>query len=152
MTTQDLALIVIAISALVVAVAFVLIAVAVRSLGHDARGLTEHSKSLLAVLERDLPPAIEQLRELEVSVQQLTTAATPRLERLDRLADEAEATLVAVREVSTTLNGLVRGPADTVSSVKRSVRSVGEGVFSGADRIRRAISRDDAAEEDDADE
>jgi uncharacterized protein YoxC len=148
MTTQDLAMVVIAISAAVVAVAFVLIAVSVYGLSHDARELGQRSDALIAALERELPPTIAQARELSASAAQLASAAQPRLDRLDSLADEAEATLIAVREVAATLNGLVRGPADTVSGVKRSVRVVGEGVASGANRIRRAIARE--GEEDDA--
>jgi uncharacterized protein YoxC len=139
-TTQDLALIVIAISAGVVAVAFVLIALSVRDLGRDARRLAQHSEALITALEKELPPTIQQVRDVGASVAQLSSAAEPRLERLDRLSDEAEATLIAVREVSSTLNGLVRGPADTVSGVKRSVRVVGEGIASGADRLRKAVS------------
>jgi len=148
MTTQDLAMVVIAISAAVVAVAFVLIAVSVRGVSRDTSELAQHGEALIAALERDLPPTIQQVRELSASIAQLSSAAQPKLERLDSLADEAEATLVAVREVSSSLNGLVGGPAATVSSVKRSVKSVGEGMASGADRIRRAISRD--GEDDDA--
>lgn len=147
MTTQDLALVVIAISVAVVAVAFVLIAVSVRGLSRDARELVTHSEALMAVLERDVPPTIQQVRELTTSLAALSSAAQPKLERLDGLADEAEATLVAVREVSSSLNGLVGGPAATVSNVKRSIKTVGEGMASGADRIRRAISRD--GEDDD---
>jgi uncharacterized protein YoxC len=139
-TAQDLALLVIAISAGVVALAFVLIAVAVRDLGRDARRLAQHSQALITALEKELPPTIQQVRDLGTSVTDLSKAAEPRLERLDRLSDEAEATLIAVREVSSTLNGLVRGPADTVSGVKRSVRVVGEGIASGADRLRKAVS------------
>ncbi len=141
-------MVVIAISAAVVAVAFVLIAVSVRSLSRESGDLVRHSEALVTVLERDLPPTIQQVRDLGASISELTTAAQPRLERLDGLLDEAEATLVAVREVSSSLNGLVGGPAATVSSVKRSVRTVGEGVMSGADRLRRAISRDDDGDGD----
>ncbi len=143
MTTQDLAMVVIAISAAVVAGAFVLIAISVRGLSREAGDIAEHSQALITILERDLPPTIQQVRVLGVSISELTAAATPSIERLDALLDEAEATLVAVREVSSSLNGLVGGPAATVSNVKRSARTLGEGVMSGADRIRRAISRDD---------
>jgi uncharacterized protein YoxC len=147
MTTQDLAMVVIAISVAVVAVAFGLIAVSVRGLSRDAQELVTHGQALMAVLERDVPPTIQQVRELTTSLSALSSVAQPKLERLDGLADEVEATLVAVREVSASLNGLVGGPAATVSNVKRSIKTVGEGMASGADRIRRAISRD--GEDDD---
>jgi uncharacterized protein YoxC len=143
MTTQDLAMVVIAISAAVVAVAFVIVAVSVRGLSADARDVARHSQALIAVLERDLPPTIQQARELGAGISAVTTEAQPRLERVDSLLVEAEATLIAVREVSNSLNGLVGGPAATVSSVKRSVTTMAGGVVAAGDRIRRAITRDD---------
>ena len=48
--------------------------------------------------------------------------------------------MVAVRELSSSVNEIVRGPADTVTGVKRSARMVGDGIASGADRLRRAIT------------
>jgi uncharacterized protein YoxC len=142
-------MVVIAISAAVVAVAFVLMALSVRGLGRDASDLAKHSDALITVLEREVPPTIQQVRELSASVSELSSAAQPRLERIDSLLEEAEATLIAVREVSSSLNGLVGGPAATVSSVKRGARSMAEGVASGADRILRAISRDERNDEGD---
>jgi uncharacterized protein YoxC len=151
MTAQDLALVVIALATAVVAVSFVVIAVSVWGLGRDVGELARRGDALFEVLEHELPPTIQQLRELAAGASELTTAAQPRLERLDGLLQEAEATLVAVREVSVSLNGLVGGPAATVSSVKRSVKSMGEGVASGADRLRRAITRDDGGDDDEED-
>jgi len=149
MTTQDLAMVVIAISAAVVAVAFVIVAVSVRGLSRDAREVAQHSEALITVLERELPPTIQQVRQLGTSIEALTTEAKPRLERVDSLLEEAEATLIAVREVSNSLNGLVGGPAATVARVKRSVTTMAGGVVSAGDRIRRAITRD--GDEDEAD-
>jgi uncharacterized protein YoxC len=143
MSAQDLALVVIALATVVVAVSFVVIAVSVWGLGRDVGELARRGDALLEVIEHDLPPTIQQFRELGAAASELTTLAQPRLERLDTLLEEAESTLIAVREVSVSLNGLVGGPAATVSSVKRSVKSMGEGVVSGADRLRRAITRDD---------
>lgn len=147
MTTQDVALIVIAIAVAVVAISFVLIAVSVRGLGRDVGELARRGDALITALEDELPPTIQQARELAKSVSELTREAQSRLERVDALADETEATLIAVREVSSSLNGLVGGPAATVSSVKRSAKTMAEGVASAGDRIRRAMSRDDGDED-----
>jgi hypothetical protein len=62
------------------------------------------------------------------------------------LAAEAETTMVAVRELSGSVNEIVRGPADTVTGVKRSARMVGGGIASGADRLRRVITGDQPTE------
>jgi uncharacterized protein YoxC len=152
MTAQDLALVMIALATAVVAVSFVVIAVSVWRLGRDVGELARRGDALFEVLEHDLPPTIQQFRELGAGASELTTAAQPRLDRLDTVLEEAEATLIAVREVSVSLNGLVGGPAATVSSVRRSVKSMGEGVVSGADRLRRAITRDDGGDDGQDDE
>ena len=77
-----------------------------------------------------------------MSLDQLAGESAARLLILDQLADEAEATMVAVRDLSASVNEIVRGPADTVTGVKRSVSMVGGGIASGADRLRRVITGD----------
>lgn len=148
MTTQDIAFVVIAISAAVVAVSLVATVFIVRGLSADTRALARRSEQLVAMLERELPPTIEAVNELSASVEKLSNDVQPRLKRLDKLADEAEKTLVAVRGLSAAVNDIVRGPASTVSGVKKSARVVGEGLASGADRLRRAIVDSGRGEDD----
>jgi hypothetical protein len=44
--------------------------------------------------------------------------------------------------------GIIRGPLDAVDRARQTVRSVGEGIAVGADRLRRAVE-DMAARRDD---
>jgi methyl-accepting chemotaxis protein len=140
---QDVATLVVAGSIAVIALAFISIALSARSLSREARDLARDGDRLVTMLREELPKTIQSVEELSGSLRTLSVEVQPRLKRLDKLADEADATLVSLREASDALAQLARGPADTVVGVKKSVRAVGEGLASGADRLRRAVSRED---------
>jgi hypothetical protein len=96
----------------------------------------------MAVLQEELPSTITSLERTAASLDQLAGEGAARLVIADRLAEEAELTMTAVRDLSRSVHEIVRGPAETVTGVKRSARMVGDGIASGAGRIRRRITGD----------
>ena len=137
---QDIFWLVAAGSAIVVAVSVAVIAWALARLAADAGRTADETHGLVEVLRQELPPTLAALQRSSASLEQLAAESAARLLTVDQLAAEAEATMVAVRELSGSVNDIVRGPADTVTGVKRSARMVGGGIASGADRLRRVIT------------
>jgi uncharacterized protein YoxC len=143
----ELLWLVIAIAAVVVAIAAVAIAVALWRVAEDARQAARETRALVGTLETELPPTLDALRTAADELHVLATASTERLEVVERTAEEAGATMAAIREVSGSVNEILRGPADTVLGVRRSARMVGGTLASGADRLRRALTGDPARDE-----
>ena len=130
---------VIGISIAVIAIAVLVAALSLRALARDARSLAQSSERLVRVIHDELPPTLGQLRDLTVELEQLTHDLGPRLERIDRLVDEVEDTLGALRGTLVAAEGIIRGPLDAVDRARQTVRSVGEGIAVGADRLRRVV-------------
>jgi hypothetical protein len=141
--TIELLWLVIALAALVIAASVLLIGVALWRLAADARVTAARAESLLAMLDRELPPTLASLRSTAKELDELAGESAARLVVLERLADEGQETMIAVRELSGSVNDILRGPADTVSGVRRSAKMVGTGISYGADRLRRAIAGED---------
>ena len=121
----------------VVALAVVLAAIAIFGLARDARRLTTRAERLLGTVDSELPPTLAQLRRLTANLEQLSTELQPRLRRVDRLTDEAEATLAALRSSVEATEEVVRLPRTAVARVQRTIREVGEGLSDQAERVRR---------------
>lgn len=136
-----LALVVIAVSIAAVAWSFVRVARAAERTATDA-------DRLIKVLETELPATLATLQRTSDSLDRLAGESGARLVTMDQLAEEATLTMGAVRDLSQSVHEIVRGPADTVTGVKRSARMVGEGIASGADRLRRVITGDQDAGSD----
>ena len=137
---QETFWLVVAISAIVIAVSIAVIAWALARLAAEAGRTADETHGLVALLREELPQTLDALQRAAAGLEQLTGESAARLLTVDRLAEEAEATMLAVRELSGSVNDIVRGPADTVTGVKRSVSMVGGGIASGADRLRRVIT------------
>ncbi len=101
------------------------------------------ARRLMSTVQAELPQTFEQARATAASVESLTAELALRVERLDRLADEAEETLLALRSTISAADSIVRGPADAMDGAKRTAESVGKGLLSGADRLRRKIAGDE---------
>jgi len=140
----ELLWLVIAIAAAVVAASVVAIAVAVWRLATDARVTTRRADRVLAVLDTELPPTLAALRTSAAELDALAGETAARLVLVERLAEEGQRTMAAVRELSNSVNEILRGPADTVNGVRRSAKMVGTGIAVGADRLRRAITGDES--------
>ncbi|MET0771626.1 MAG: hypothetical protein ABWZ82_00960 [Candidatus Limnocylindrales bacterium] len=139
---QETLWLVLAIAAVVVAVSFAIMAWALWRLAGDTRQTARAGRELMVSLQEELPATITTLERASASLEQLAGEGAARLVVADRLAEEAELTMIAVRDLSRSVHEIVRGPADTVTGVKRSARMVTDSVASGADRIRRRITGD----------
>jgi hypothetical protein len=139
---QETLWLVLAIAAVVVAVSFAVMAWSLWRLAGESRETARAGRELMAVLQEELPATITTLERTAASLDQLAAEGAARLVIADRLAEEAELTMTAVRDLSRSVHEIVRGPAETVTGVKRSARMVGDGIASGADRIRRRITGD----------
>jgi hypothetical protein len=148
--TIELLWLIIAIAVGVIAVSAVVVAVALWRLSADARATTDRASAVLTMLDTELPPTLAALRTTSHELDELAGESAARLIVIERLAVEGEQTMAAVRELSTSVNEILRGPADTVSGVRRSVSMVGTGISQGADRLRRAITGDDGRDEPEA--
>ncbi len=140
---EDMFWLVLAISALVIAVSAAAIAWALVRLAGEAARAADEAHGLVRTLNEELPPTLAVLQQASTSLDQLAGESAARLLILDKVAEEAQQTMAAVRGLSGSVNDIVRGPADTVTGVKRSARMVGGGIVSGADRLRRVITGDD---------
>lgn len=144
---QETFWLVLGVAAVVVAASFVAIAWAVVRVAGETRQTARAGQRLMTLLETELPATIDALERTATSIDQLAGEGATRLVIADRLAQEAELTMAAVRDLSRSVHEIVRGPADTVTGVKRSARMVGDTIASGADRVRRRLAGD---QEDDA--
>ena len=146
MTTEELMLVVAVAAVLalvVVAVAAVVLVVALRRLIEDVRAVTGVARDNLRLVEELLPPTLNDLRSASANVSRLSAELEPRLERVDALLDESEATLLSLRATVEAAEEMVRGPAAAVDRARRTVAAAGAGLARGADRLRRGI--EDAA-------
>jgi hypothetical protein len=146
---QETLWLVLAAAAIVIAVSFAVMAWATVRVAGETRRTAQAGRQLMALLEEELPATIKALERTAASLDQLAGEGAARLVVADRLADEAELTMASVRDLSRSVHEIVRGPAETVTGVKRSARMVGDGIASGADRIRRRITGDQEGEQPD---
>ncbi len=137
---EDMLWLVVAICAIVIAVSVAAMAWAIVRLGREAGRAAIEADGLMRVLREELPAALTSLQRTAASLEALAGESAARLVVVDRLAEEAEATMIALRDLSSSVNDIVRGPADTVTGVKRSAKMVGGGIASGADKLRRVIT------------
>lgn len=126
------ALVVIALSALIAAGALWLSA---RDVRRVARSLDE----VLVVMRTELPATIHDARQASSNLARLTEGLESRLERVDSLLDEADASLQSLRATIEAAEDIVRGPAAAVDRARRTVSAAGKGIARGADRLRRSV-------------
>jgi uncharacterized protein YoxC len=130
---------------IVIAAAVVVVAVALLLLSLVAYRLARDVSRTLDRLDQELPSTLRQARSTAEEVSLTAAEVRPRLERLDGLTDQAEETLATLRGTLAATESIVRGPADVMEGARRTVQSVGEGIVSGADRLRRRLASDDEA-------
>ena len=146
----ELLQLVVAVAVIVIAASVAAIAVALWRLAGDARAATTRADAVLAMVDTELPPTLAALRSTARELDALAGESAGRLVLLEQLAQEGQETMVAVRELSGSVNEIMRGPADTVNGVRRSARMVGSGISQGADRLRRAIVGDETRNDTDS--
>ncbi|MBA3850947.1 MAG: DUF948 domain-containing protein [Chloroflexi bacterium] len=130
---------------LIAAICLVVLTAAVLGIAWAVIRSGAEARRLMAELHEEVPRTLRQASATAASVESLTADLASRVERLDRLADEAEETLVALRATIAAADSIVRGPADVMDGAKRTAESMGKGLLSGADRLRRRIAGEDDA-------
>lgn len=139
--------IVAAICLVVITAALVAVAVATVRLAAEARRVVGRSDHLLAALGTELPPTVAQARELGANVSRLATELQARLDRVDALLEEADASLVSLRSSLEGVEEVVRGPLDAVDRARRRVGSLGSGLADRVERFRQRVEEEVAERE-----
>lgn len=124
---------------IVVAVAAIVLTYAVRRLLEDVRAVTRAAHDNLRLVEELLPPTLSDLRKSSANLNRLSTDLAARVDRVDALLDESEATLLSLRATVEAAEEVVRGPAAAVDRARRTVAAAGAGLARGADRLRRNV-------------
>ena len=127
----------------VLAVSAVVLTIGVVRLVRDLRRLAGASERTLQIIETELPATLKDLRSAAANVERLSAELSPRLERVDGLMDELDATTLSLRATVEAAEDIVRGPAAAVDRARRTMRAAGDGLARGADRLRRSV--EDAA-------
>jgi len=129
----------ITVAVVVIAVAAVALAIGLLGVLRDLRRLMAAAQRTMELIETELPPTARDLRTSAANVERLSGELEPRLERVDALLDEAEATSISLRATVEAAEEIVRGPQVAVDRARRTVRSAGAGLARGADRLRRSV-------------
>jgi ABC-type transporter Mla subunit MlaD len=125
----------------VVALAVVILAIAMTRLAGDARKLVASSDRIVGIIEQELPATLRHIGVVSANLERVSSQIDPRLARVDELLDESEATLAVLRSSLEATEEIIRGPLDALNNARKAVKSVGDGIASGADRLlRRAKS------------
>jgi uncharacterized protein YoxC len=125
----------------VIVISVVVIALAVRRLARDLGTVTAAANKLLDEVQAQVPPALHDLRSASADLARVSGELPPRLERIDALLDEADATVASLRATAETAEDMVRGPAAAVDRARRTVNAAGQGLARGADRLVRSVQQ-----------
>ena len=119
--------------------AVLVLTVSLLRLVREARALARAAQRALAITEEQLPAMLAEMRQTSANVNRLSADLAPRLQRVDRLLDEAELSLASLRATVESAEDIVRGPVAAVERAKRTVRAAGEGLARGAEMLRRGV-------------
>lgn len=129
------------VSLAVIALASLVAAVALRRAAGDVRRVARSANQLLDVMNQEVPAALHDLRTTSAQLARVAAEVPPRLERVDGLLDEADASVQSLRATIEAAEDMVRGPAAALDRAKRGVQSAGAGLARGADRLRRRMEQ-----------
>jgi len=130
----------------IVAIAVLVLTLSIAALARDARILVSESRQTVAALRAELPSTVASLRDAAVELRALTAAVPERLDRLDDLADEAEATMLVLRSSLQATEDVVRAPLDAVDRARRSLRGFGDSLSGQTEKVRRRAEERSRAE------
>jgi hypothetical protein len=131
---------VVAVAALVVlALAALLMVISVRRMARDVSALSHALDGALAAVNEELPPTLKDLRATSASLARLAEEVPPRMERLDLLLDEADASVKSLRATIEAAEDIVRGPSAAVDRARRAAGAAGRSLAHGADKLRRGV-------------
>ncbi len=129
------------VSLAVIALGALVSAVALRRTATDVRRVARSANQLLDVMNQEVPAALRDLRTTSAQLARVAAEVPPRLERVDGLLNEADASVQSLRATIEAAEDMVRGPAAALDRAKRSVRAAGSGLARGADRLRRSVDQ-----------
>jgi ABC-type transporter Mla subunit MlaD len=122
-----------------IAVAALIVAIGLWRISRDLRGLSRSAGEALNVVNIELPATLKELRHAAANLNRVSAELQPRVERVDALFNEADASLKSLRATLEAAEDIVRGPAAALERVQRTVGAAGEGLVRGADRLRRTV-------------
>jgi ABC-type transporter Mla subunit MlaD len=104
------------------------------------RRVSRSAAEALSVVNSELPATLKELRQAATNISRVSAELQPRVERVDALLDEADGSLQSLRATIEAAEDIVRGPAAALDRAKRMVGAAGQGIASGADRLRRSVA------------
>jgi hypothetical protein len=138
-TVNAVVVVAVAAAIIVFAVSALSVAIATWRTATTVRRVARSFDDLVSGIGTELPPTLSEMRESAHNLRRVSDELAPRLERIDALLDEGEATLGSLRATVEAAEDIVRGPAAAVDRAQRAVRAAGEGLARGADRLRHSI-------------
>jgi len=123
----------------VIAISALFAGIAVWRVSRDVRGASRALTRVTDVINGELPPTLKQLRTTSTNLSRISAELEPRLERVDSLLDEADASVNSLRATIEAAEDIVRGPAAAVERARRTVSAAGKGIARGADRLMRSV-------------
>lgn len=123
-----------------IALAALIAAISLWRLSRDVRRLSRSATEALSVVNTELPATLKELRLAATNLDRVSAELQPRVERVDTLLDEADASLQSLRATIEAAEDIVRGPAAAVDRAKRTVSAATDGIVRGADRLRRTVA------------
>ncbi len=126
-------------SLVVIALAALMSALAARRLSRHVSATATAARHLVEQMQDEVSPALDDMRRAAADVARLAAELPPRLERVDALLDEADATVASLRATAEAAEEMVRGPAAAVDRARRTVNAAGQGLARGADRLVRGV-------------
>ena len=127
------------VSLAVIALAALVGALALRRAATDVRRVARSASQLLDVMNQEVPAALRDLRTTSAQLARVAAEVPPRLERVDGLLEEADASVQSLRATIEAAEDMVRGPAAALDRAKRGVQSAGAGLARGADQLRQRM-------------
>jgi hypothetical protein len=137
----------------VIALAALIAAIALWRVSGDVRGVTRSLTETVSIVQAELPPTMKELRDSATNLRRVSDELSPRIERIDALLDETDATVASLRATVEAAEDIVRGPSAAVDRARRAAGAAGRALASGADRLRHSVEgRMGRAGGDDVDE
>jgi hypothetical protein len=122
-----------------IALGALMAAISLWRMSRDVRRVSRSADATLNVVNTELPQTLKELRQAAVNLDRLSVELLPRVERVDALLDEADASVQSLRATIEAAEDIVRGPAAAMDRARRAVSGAGQGIARGADRLRRTV-------------
>ncbi|HLB44625.1 MAG TPA: hypothetical protein VJK49_04500 [Candidatus Limnocylindrales bacterium] len=123
----------------VIALSALIAALALWRASRDVRRISRSLDEALGTVNTELPATLKELRQSATNLARVSAELQPRVERLDSLLDEADASVQSLRATIEAAEDIVRGPAAAMDRARRTVSAAGQGIARGADRLRRTV-------------